>query len=1235
MEGKVEKPKEKKESSKNKKLFKKKKEGTKENTTSSYQFYGDRTGDNTLHKTQQLANKNRGNTAASSLQKMADDYTKSTSTKFKHHENNTGIPDGLKATIEKASGYSMNNVKVHYNSSKPSQFNAKAYAQGNEIHIASGEERYLAHEAWHIVQQKQGRVKPTMHLNGAAINDDTVLEKEADVMGDKLLAEANQYTLDTLVPFYPPVMDNQTTSIQRVKISDELSPKKISKWFIGRGLRAGVEKGISFFSVRVVLNYLWDTLKSYIGQPFGLAYFVQFVNVLDQVNSFWKNLPNEIRVLVHYLVGSVINLWYQDDKKLPDSLIGDGSIPDKAEEGSLDYYISLLVKVTRVLNTPAALIEWLSGKAIDLGSKAVGSLGDWWQSADQESLIAAGFNKQAPPIPAALQSALNKLQEKIHGKEEEGTSVDVPVEEKEEEKASFRQIHIPPMRLGLHEFVTERGNKDEDKSGGLVARAGFQMSLFGRDFPEDFNKPTVEVTMPWLGSGGHYSIKQVQELIVVESANLGILNFKRLGISDLEISDEGLQKVQLNIAELNFGKDVLKISDLSAMWSTKGSQFKATAAFSLGDVAIKSTAQINLDSHGKLSEVSLSNFSALHLPGPFEDFSVERAAISIENGEITIDNAKLSLKEGKGLKDLTLEKLRINKSGEYEAKANTNIQDIELLNGGLKITEFNISGGISSKEGWYIKGGAHLAAQTKGVEAEGKFDIGYDHGKKDFLFEVSGGRIHAEPLDVMTLDAKDISFKDGKLGVGNAELKVNLPADITLRSGIDNLEIDKNGIDWEKIYIGVDAFNLWKFVHFKGIQAELHGKKEDYAIVLRGGVGVDFKEYFGLSGGGAVRYNPKTKKFNLEEVEAEVHGGIKLPKWFIPVWPVNLRIGYPIVPGLEVHGGLVVDGGIGIQLGGKVKKEGVDKPWTILGSVKGLGELIVQIEAGLTAGSGYVVGISGNLYGGVKTEAEALVSLMGDFDFDENGFVPQNNRIGYEINAKILANMGVNVKAHVLGIFHRKLFQFQFFEFKLGELNHKGETSLDKDRNFKKSNDKMNFFGSKEGVANAPEYKEISDKELINYLSDKNKMILNSGDMKKEIIEEELKKMEKEIIQHLDNIDVLLWNKANIEGQYSQEDYIERMEGKKTAFFSTDKRREAAEEELDKYLKLKEQLDNSKYQMQLVEAFGIEIREKAKHPDKLENNEIDFGQILEDIENKKISLKEGVDKVHDLIREQF
>lgn len=104
-------------------------------------------------------------------------------------KNETGMPDNLKAGIEDLSGFSMDDVRVHYNSDKPATVQALAYTQGTDIHVAPGQEQHLPHEAWHVAQQMAGRVEPTTEVGGMPVNDNAALEHEADVMG----AKANSY----------------------------------------------------------------------------------------------------------------------------------------------------------------------------------------------------------------------------------------------------------------------------------------------------------------------------------------------------------------------------------------------------------------------------------------------------------------------------------------------------------------------------------------------------------------------------------------------------------------------------------------------------------------------------------------------------------------------------------------------------------------------------------------------------------------------------------------------------------------------------------------------------------------------------------------------------------------------------------------------------------------------------------------------------------------------------------
>ena len=165
------------------------------------------------------------NATLSALQKQADesapvaelqslaDLQRQVDTAPTPRPNNTGLPDNLKAGIESLSGMAMDHVRVHRNSDKPATVQAHAYAQGSDIHLGPGQEKNLPHEAWHVVQQAQGRVKPTMQMKGVAVNDDLSLEAEADVMGANAL---NQAIPEQAVFASEPLFPNASLQLMKV-----------------------------------------------------------------------------------------------------------------------------------------------------------------------------------------------------------------------------------------------------------------------------------------------------------------------------------------------------------------------------------------------------------------------------------------------------------------------------------------------------------------------------------------------------------------------------------------------------------------------------------------------------------------------------------------------------------------------------------------------------------------------------------------------------------------------------------------------------------------------------------------------------------------------------------------------------------------------------------------------------------------------------------------------------------
>ena len=183
---------------------------------STLKFVDQRPGAVAQRKLQEIANNSPRLNQVAQLQSMMDNRSNKEQQPIQRQENNTGLPDNLKSGMEKLSGYSMDDVRVHRNSDKPAQLQAHAYAQGTDIHLGPGQEKHLPHELGHVVQQKEGRVKPTIQMKGKInINDDIGLEKEADVMGAKALQLKYHASLQTKLS------SPNTQTIQRNKFKKD------------------------------------------------------------------------------------------------------------------------------------------------------------------------------------------------------------------------------------------------------------------------------------------------------------------------------------------------------------------------------------------------------------------------------------------------------------------------------------------------------------------------------------------------------------------------------------------------------------------------------------------------------------------------------------------------------------------------------------------------------------------------------------------------------------------------------------------------------------------------------------------------------------------------------------------------------------------------------------------------------------------------------------------------------
>jgi hypothetical protein len=127
----------------------------------------------------------------------------------------------------------FSNIKFIKNDETATQIKALAYTQGNDVHFAPGQynpgsqkgQELLGHELSHVVQQREGRVKPTnkqqssyakaSEVNeGMPVNNEPALEKEADEQG-RYAAQGK------------PVRVSNTAQQEKVQMKRDLPPANV------------------------------------------------------------------------------------------------------------------------------------------------------------------------------------------------------------------------------------------------------------------------------------------------------------------------------------------------------------------------------------------------------------------------------------------------------------------------------------------------------------------------------------------------------------------------------------------------------------------------------------------------------------------------------------------------------------------------------------------------------------------------------------------------------------------------------------------------------------------------------------------------------------------------------------------------------------------------------------------------------------------------------------------------
>lgn len=800
----------------------------------SYDHQHETESENKIRSYQLKADKQNENSSLSAIQK-------------KSNEKSTGLPGGLRSGVESLSGKDMSDVNVHYNSDKPQKMGALAYAQGTNIHVGKGQEKHLPHEAWHVVQQKQGRVKPTIQKKGnIPVNDDTSLEKEADLMGDEANELGDQVSDDTPLATKNPIQkvvqrvgsdeveqelefpdienilnkqsdlsenenDSEDNAEDESSGSIEIKPETL----VLSGQKGLYAKISSFFGKETSFGKILNLVKEFESQEEDKDKKVISEKIVAEGEKWLDKHPKEentgkgffgrmfgkMKMGVNRLRGKTKN----DDKKresikLIVERFENSEDPSNVSLTTLEDKKSLGSKIKGLFGFESTFIQ-IEEKYHDYQSKASSSITNF--SELKSILDDAGSIMK---LIAQWKFKHNK-KKKEEGKQEGG------VKEEYDDKDKSKNASLDKIKEGLSDLFIEANFKN-----------------------------IVHIKISKLG------ISEDRDIVTAKNIDIKInIQDKELtgNGTDIEIGDDGInfKEIEINYdGDINVSDD-LEISKPKFHVSQNGENYNISASGGLklsmeipnAVVEASGNVEVNYSTETKKFHSTVlkeGNVTATMFNG---NLVVTGEEMEYENGVFRADKGDAHLKLFKF--NTKVEKLSYSKKNGVDWESINVKVDKELKAGdfiSVKSPEVIVQG-KSEKYAYEIKGNVGLTIPSLPAANMKVGGVVTVSGVPDQIkkIDVKDGNVELTIGENLRAKADTINYdKDtGTMTASKASLELDL-FDKTLDSEVKDLKVSKEGIDWEiatfKFSDENKSIGLDNLLTVKNIEATAKGKNDNY-----------------------------------------------------------------------------------------------------------------------------------------------------------------------------------------------------------------------------------------------------------------------------------------------------------------------------------------------------------------------------------------------------------------------
>ncbi|AQS37195.1 protein of unknown function (DUF4157) [Shewanella psychrophila] len=1002
-----------------------------------------------------------------------------------HDNRPNGLPTQLRGGIEALSGFDMGDVTVHKGSSKPAQFNAHAYAQGSQIHLASGQEKHLPHEAWHVVQQKQGRVKPTIERNGLAINNDQSLEDEADKMGEKALSfqGVSDRTLLLTAPESHASAQAKMETIQLAMASD-LMMSSLWNFFKSHSINSVLKAGDI---------YVLNKIQSIDNMEKIYAAMTNLQALLTNLLNIWDLVPAPVRTILLYLAGKALGAHAANRRE------------------------ALVVGLDQ--DPSESTIAWIV-KALGLAITAYTS-----------------------PVSSAFGFAKYMLG---YGEKKEQAGVkSVPqTDDQDVANIDLKLIGLDVKKLKLQKQQEPQGKspiKPEEK-GGLHASFALWIDMFGRKSTVG-DSGNLKMILPWDGP----SIVHLNEdLTIINTMEIPpILRLKQFQLNELLLEGKSLKTLKMSIAQLGVADDHFIIEELEGKYSGGSVAFESSLikiqVFNWSAEASK--AELAFATDNSFKSASLSGFKESSGMFKVESACIDKDQASIEKASITLPEstgidlraeASLQRKAGKttGKGQLTSNRIElfgnkvvldnvtgamvINNDGwgvKASAQLNMSLPHLDSAQGKFDVSYQHLASGKDSfdlnlKEGRFesdFDAFSLSASEMEYTHQTGTFTVKKATVKIkaiDTTAEVSGVEISQEgisfteaqvaykgtisPFSGFELENPNFAIvKSGKgyllsasagLSLSSSAMNVACKAEVitlTFAKGDYSGELQKLEVTSSAFALAMASVKANKQGLEIGSASITLGSSRDevsdsqVAAVTQTSSGLfDFLPFakalkFSVTGVSVTQSGLKITGFKPEIPPIDfnafgIKGGVDFETYsaylngdksfqltdYLSPSLTEVSVTVPVFPMLSAGAFIRVNAGIGFSAALAGKHD--ENMWQISGKGGLKGEASVEAGVKAVAGTPLVAALEASFSAEGKAAVDANANISGGayFDKDSKTFKQDPKKpfgLDYDCSASVTASVNFKLKGKALMFYEKTIYQYKFGQWNLGEYQMQGK----------------------------------------------------------------------------------------------------------------------------------------------------------------------------------------------------